>query len=99
MQRSPQEQEIRLAAGELIAFRGARGARLECSAGMVWLTVEGLPNDFLLAQGEHLSIGHNGLVLIEGSPSGAFHWVRALPWPVRRLRQVVNLVSWLRCQP
>jgi uncharacterized protein (AIM24 family) len=95
MQRSPQKQEIRLAEGELMALRGARGARLECSAGLVWLTVEGLPDDFLLATGEHLSIGNNGLVLIEGSPSGAFRWVRALPWPIRGARRVLD---WLRCR-
>ncbi len=62
---------IQLAEGISFAFRGARDVHLECTEGMVWLTVEGQICDFLLAKGERLRIESNGLVLIQGLPSGS----------------------------
>jgi hypothetical protein len=62
---------IQLTEGKRLAFRGARDAYLECTEGMVWLTVEGQPGDFLLAKGEQLRIESNGLALIQGLPSGS----------------------------
>jgi hypothetical protein len=47
--------EIDLSAGELclrdnqpIRLRRARGLRITCTAGTVWLTVSGVPGDILL---------------------------------------------------
>lgn len=62
---------IELAEGRKIAFRGARDVHLECIEGRIWLTVEGLADDFLLAKGERLRILSNGLTLIQGMPSGS----------------------------
>lgn len=66
---------IQLAGGKPLAFRGACGILLECTEGVVWLTVEGQIGDFLLAKGERLRIESNGLVLVEGMPSGAIRLV------------------------
>lgn len=56
--------------GKLDTLRRALGAMLTCSEGRVWVTVEEQPEDFLLVQGQTLQIKSNGLVLIQGLPSG-----------------------------
>jgi DUF2917 family protein len=66
-----------------LAFRDARGVRLECTAGRVWLTVEGQPGDFYLAAGEGLCLASNGLAVVEGMPHGSVRLVAPSPWPVR----------------
>ena len=62
---------FQLAEEKQLAFQDARGVHLECTEGVVWLTVEGQPGDFLLAKGERLRIDSNGLALVQGLPSGA----------------------------
>jgi len=79
-----------LVAVEVVALRGARGSYLECTQGMVWITIEGRPGDFYLKQGSGLRIASNGLVLIEGMPTGAIRQIRAVPWPVRWISRVLG---------
>jgi hypothetical protein len=67
--------EFLLTGGKQFAFRDARGVYLECTEGMVWLTVEGQPGDFLLARGERLRIESKGLALIQGLPFGSVRLV------------------------
>lgn len=74
---------IQLAEGRGLPFRDARGVCLECTEGLVWLTVEGQPDDFLLARGERLRIESNGLALIQGLPSGSVRLDSMTTWPVR----------------
>lgn len=76
-------QVTRLGRGDNIAFRGARGSYLECTRGMVWLTIEGQPGDFYLKQGSGLRIASKGLVLIEGMPAGEIRLIREVPWLIR----------------
>ncbi|MBI3525439.1 MAG: DUF2917 domain-containing protein [Betaproteobacteria bacterium] len=76
---------IQLAEGRLLTFRGARNIHLECTAGMVWLTVEGQAGDFLLTKGERLRIESNGLALVEGSPAGSIRLVSGAPWLIRSM--------------
>ncbi len=70
---------IELAEGRMIAFRGARDVNLECTEGVIWLTVDGLADDFLLAKGERLRFLSNGLTLIQGMPAGSAHLVNEEP--------------------
>lgn len=74
--------EIQLAEGKTLAFRGARNVYLECTEGMVWITVEGQPGDFLLVQGERLRIEKNGLVLAQSLPAGAIRLISEAPWSI-----------------
>jgi hypothetical protein len=67
---------IQLAEGKPLTLRDARGAYIECTEGFVWLTVEGLADDFLLCKGERLRIVNNGLTLIQGMPSGSIRLSR-----------------------
>ena len=83
MRKSLRNGVIQLAENRPLAFRGGRGVHLECTEGMVWLTVEGQPGDFLLAKGERLRIDNNGLALVEGLPSGAIRLVSEAPWAIR----------------
>lgn len=70
---------IQVVEGVRLDFRAARNQRFECTAGRVWLTIEGQPGDFLIAQGEHVNIESNGLALVEGMPFGAFRLVSIAP--------------------
>jgi hypothetical protein len=77
---------IQLVEGESLAFRAARNHRLECTAGVVWLTVEGQAGDFLIAQGEGVYIESNGLALVEGMPFGAIRLVSDAAWAKPRAK-------------
>jgi hypothetical protein len=70
--------EIDLSAGELclrdnqpIRLRRARGLRITCTAGTVWLTVSGVPGDILLQPGDSHQLAGNGLALIESLGLGS----------------------------
>jgi hypothetical protein len=76
--------EIRLAEESVLAFRDARDTYLECTEGIVWLTVEGQSGDYLLAKGKKLHIESNNLALIQGLPSAS---VRLLSIVSRSIRQ------------
>ena len=83
-----------LAAGEVLALRGARGTWLECTQGMVWLTIEGQPGDFYLEQGSGLRIASNGLVLIEGMSTGEIRQIREVPWPIRWTSRLLSTLRF-----
>jgi hypothetical protein len=94
MRLSLQQQVIQLVENQPLAFRGARGVDIECTAGRVWLTVDGQPGDFFLARGERLRIASDGLALVEGLPAGAVRLLRQTPWPLRwarSLRQALRM--------
>ncbi len=86
-----------LAAGEILALRGARGTWLECTQGMVWLTVEGQPGDFYLEQGSGVRIASNGLVLIEGMPTGVVCQIREVRWPIRWSNRLRTTLQFRKC--
>ena len=79
MRMSLHNMEIQLAERKVLTIRGARDTRIECNEGMVWITIEGQPGDFLLGKGEHLLIRSKGLVLIQGMPYGLVKLASALP--------------------
>ncbi|BAL25655.1 DUF2917 domain-containing protein [Azoarcus sp. KH32C] len=73
-----------------LAFRDARGLRVQCTHGRIWVTVEGQAGDFFLVAGESMRIDSKGLVLIEGVPRGNVRIVAAAPWPVRLAGRMLN---------
>jgi hypothetical protein len=85
---------IQLAAGTPLALRGARNVELECTEGVVWLTLEGEPEDYLLAAGERMRIGRGGLALVEGNPAGAIRLIDASSWAVRRTSGIKRLLEF-----
>jgi hypothetical protein len=56
---------IGLRPAQLLSLRGARGVRLECREGWLWITQEGLSRDDFLAAGAALELVSDGLVLVE----------------------------------
>lgn len=53
-----------LARDGLIALRDARGARITCLEGALWVTQEGSIKDEVLAPGQTLRVRHDGTTLI-----------------------------------
>ena len=80
---------IQLGEGKRLAFRGARDVHLECTEGLLWLTVEGQPDDFLLARGERLRIGGNGLAIIQGMPFASIRLAYMASESIRQSRRLV----------
>ena len=68
METSSENTVIQLGPNRTLAFRDARDVLLECTEGVVWLTIEGESCDVLLAKGDKLRIDSNGLALIQGLP-------------------------------
>jgi hypothetical protein len=50
---------------QIVSLRGARGTRLTCGKGMLWVTQEGIARDDFLAAGCGVAVETDGTVLIE----------------------------------
>lgn len=57
--------EIRLTENRPLSLRDARGLRVECTSGTVWITLSGQTADVFLKPGESHLLRGNGLALIE----------------------------------
>lgn len=63
---------IELERRQMLRLRAARGVRVACRAGMLWVTQEGRLEDQFIAPGSSSVIESDGLVLIEAlEPSRA----------------------------
>lgn len=51
-----------------VSLSNANNVQIKCLEGKVWMTVDGMASDFILAVGEHKQIKGNGLVLLQGLP-------------------------------
>lgn len=51
-----------------IALSDAHHVLIKCLAGKVWLTIDGMTEDFVLVTGEQLLIQGDGLALLQGLP-------------------------------
>jgi len=63
--------EIRLIDNCPITLRGARGLRITCTAGTIWITVTGETGDTFLGAGQSHVVQGNGLAIIESIGSGS----------------------------
>lgn len=90
-----------------VRLSSAKGVRVVCTAGTVWLTVEGEAGDIFLRAGEIYRLRGNGLALIEGiAGDGRVRFMRnSHSWRMiagrlfNRLRRVLRASpsgSWLR---
>ena len=62
--------ELCLADNHPLSLREARGLRVVCTAGTIWLTVDGEAGDIFLRAGQSHRIVSNGLALIESIGGG-----------------------------
>ena len=86
-----------LGVGEVVALRGARGSYLKCAQGWSGSPSKVQPGDFFLEQGSGLRIANNGLVLIEGMPTGEIRQTREVPWPIRWTRRLPSTLQFRKC--
>lgn len=69
-----------------LRLRRARGLRVRCTAGCLWITQPGTGEDIFLASGESCTLTSSQLVLVEGVGAGR----ACLEMPVPRLFRLVN---------
>ncbi|WP_300319976.1 DUF2917 domain-containing protein [Accumulibacter sp.] len=69
--------ELCLADNAPIRLTSASGVRIVCTAGRVWLTVEGEAGDFFLATGDSHLVSGRGLALLEAIGSGRVRFENA----------------------
>ena len=87
--------EIRLADNSPISLRDARGQRIACTAGTIWITLTGETGDIFLSVGEAYVVPGNGLAIVESIGSGGFRIGKpdklstALTW-LATLRQLLD---------
>ena len=62
--------EIRLIDHYPISLRGARGLRITCTAGTVWITIAGEPGDTFIGAGQSHVVQGNGLAIVESIGGG-----------------------------
>ena len=65
---TPSRKEIVLASGRPLRLTRARGRRVTCERGRVWITAPGEPGDIFLSRGQSWKIPGHGLVLVEAEP-------------------------------
>ena len=76
--------EIDLRSGEVclqdnqpIRLNGARGLRLTCTAGAVWITQTNVAEDIFLHPGQSCQISNNALTLVESVGGGKVRFEQA----------------------
>ena len=57
--------EFCLHSGQPLSLSHARGCRLRCTAGILWITVPGLVEDVFLESGDEFTVPDQGRVLVE----------------------------------
>jgi hypothetical protein len=65
---TPSRKEIALASGHPLRLTWARGRRVMCERGRVWITAPSEPGDIVLGPGQSWRIPVHGLVLVEAEP-------------------------------
>ncbi|HCZ17852.1 MAG TPA: hypothetical protein DHV85_25420 [Candidatus Accumulibacter sp.] len=69
--------EFCLAHNAPVRLTSASGVRIICTAGLVWLTVEGEAGDIFLAPGDSHHVRGRGLALLEAIGSGRVRFQKA----------------------
>ena len=63
--------QFELVPAQILRLNAARGARIICEAGVIWVTQEGHTKDYFLCAGESLCIDAKGMVLVEAMGGAA----------------------------
>ena len=84
-----------------IRLLSARGVRITCTAGLVWLTIEGEAGDIFLAPGQSHLVRGRGLGLLEAIGSGRVRFDKTgRPIWVPLFVGVLRLWhGWRQCSP
>ncbi|HPT49050.1 MAG TPA: DUF2917 domain-containing protein [Accumulibacter sp.] len=90
--------ELCLSHAAPVRLLSAKGVRIVCTSGVVWLTVHGEPGDIFLRRGESYRVRGDGLALLEGIGEGRVRFQKAahpLRSVIATLRQGLPRVSRL----
>lgn len=79
--------EIDLPADRPLRLSKARGIRLHCTSGVIWVTVAGQAEDIFLSPGQSWQVAGEGLCLIESIGHGRFR--------LKMPRRASGLKKWL----
>lgn len=85
---------FRLPHHETLALRDARGARVRCASGVIWLTEEGVEDDVFLRAGEEYVLSGKGLALLRAEADASIVLSRRCNESIRRWWQALG--AWLR---
>ena len=83
--------EIKLSNNQPICARQARGLRITCTSGVIWITVDGEPGDTYLRAGQTHELRGNGLAIIESIGEGRIRLHK--PEAFRQLRRLAATVG------
>lgn len=73
--------DLNLRQGEIVSLEGdARGVRLRCTGGLLWITQPGDSNDYLLRGGREFTVGMPGTIVVVALEQAR---VAALPRPAK----------------
>lgn len=67
----PEVIELSRGAARAASLLALKPLRLACTAGVVWLTREGDPHDYVLESGDHHAVQPGDLIALLGMPKGA----------------------------
>lgn len=56
---------IELEQRELVSVEDARGARVDCLCGRIWITEHGSPGDIVLEAGESYELSRDGIAVVQ----------------------------------
>ena len=73
--------EVCLQDNRPIRLQQARGLRITCTAGTVWITVTGEPGDIFLVPGQTHQVSSNGLAIVESIGTGRIRLKRPASFP------------------
>lgn len=71
MQSDLPQGEIHLFSNRPLRLNKARGLRIACVSGTIWITIAGQQEDIFLRPGEQHTLRNNGLALVEAIGSGS----------------------------
>jgi hypothetical protein len=77
--------EVCLQDNQPVRLSGASGLHVVCTAGIIWITVNGEVEDIFLTAGERYRVSSNALTLIESIGSGKVRLLQARRFSVLEL--------------
>jgi hypothetical protein len=81
---------LKLAPEGMLRLRDAKGSRLLCENGILWITQEGRSEDVILRKGESLRLRHNGLTLAMALRPSELRVVDSKPLGLRAIAQILQ---------
>ena len=86
--------EVCLQDNQPVRLTGARGLRIVCTAGTIWITLSGQAEDIFLTTNESYAIGSNALTLIESIGNGKIGLAQAKRFSVLEfLRKIYRALA------